>query len=66
MSRVACYMEQEKPMAVEYTKQNEEISLEEFFALVESEPEHRYEYIDSYAYMMPGGSPDHAIICRHI
>lgn len=49
-------------MAVEYTKQNEEISLEEFFALVEGEPEHRYEYIDGYAYMMTGGSPDHSII----
>ncbi len=32
-------------MTVEYTKQNEEISLEDFFALVEGELEHRYEYI---------------------
>jgi len=38
------------------------ISLEEFFALLESDPEHRYEYIDGYAYMMTGGTPDHSII----
>lgn len=49
-------------MAVEHDKQNEKISLEEFLALAESDPEHRYEYIDGYPYMMTGGSPDHAII----
>ena len=38
----------------------ERISLEEFFALVESDPEHRYEYIEGYAYMMTGGTPDHS------
>ena len=40
----------------------ERISPEEYFALVEGDPEHRYEYIDGYAYMMTWGSPDHAII----
>ena len=49
-------------MAVERDKQNERISPEEFVALTESDPDHRYEYIDGYPYMMTGGSPDHAII----
>jgi Uma2 family endonuclease len=38
------------------------MSLEEFFALLERDPEHRYELIDGYPLMMTGGSPDHAII----
>ena len=38
------------------------ISLEKFFALIESDPEHRYELIDGYPYMMTGESPDHSII----
>src|SRR5438270_8009780 len=49
-------------MAIEHSEQKERITLEEFFALVEGDPEHRYEYIDGYAYMMTGGSPDHSII----
>jgi Uma2 family endonuclease len=38
------------------------MSLEEFFALLERDPEHRYELIDGYPSMMTGGSPDHSII----
>src|SRR6202165_6177058 len=49
-------------MAIQHGEQKERISLEEFFALVEGDPEHRYEYIDGYAYMMTGGTPDHSII----
>ena len=49
-------------MAIQYGEHKERISLEAFFALVESDPEHRYEYIDGYAYMMTGGTPDHSII----
>lgn len=49
-------------MAIQHDKPQERMSLEEFFALIESDPEHRYEYIDGYAYMMTGGSPDHSII----
>jgi Uma2 family endonuclease len=49
-------------MSIEPTKQNEQMSLEKFFALVESHPERRYKYIDGYAYMVTGGSPDYAII----
>ncbi|HCI81797.1 MAG TPA: hypothetical protein DHW02_19145 [Ktedonobacter sp.] len=41
-------------------------SREEYFALVESDPEHRYEYLDGLIYMMTGGSPDHAIIGNNI
>jgi Uma2 family endonuclease len=54
--------EKEKPRQCSMGKQKERISLEEFFALVESDPEHRYEYIEGYANMMTGGTPDHSII----
>lgn len=49
-------------MATQYGPHKERLNREAFFALVESDPEHRYEYIDGYAYMMTGGTPDHAII----
>jgi len=49
-------------MAIQRNEHRERMSLEEFFALIESDPEHRYELIDGYPYMMTGGSPDHAII----
>lgn len=37
-------------------------SVEEFFALRESDPHHRYEYSDGSISMMPGGTPRHAAI----
>lgn len=37
-------------------------SVEEFFALRERDPNHRYEYIDGYIYMMSGGTPRHSAI----
>lgn len=37
-------------------------SVEEFFALRESDPGHRYEYIDGYIYMRSGGTPRHSAI----
>ena len=49
-------------MAIQRNEHQERISLEKFFALIESDPEHRYELIDGYPYMMTGGSPDHSII----
>jgi Uma2 family endonuclease len=49
-------------MAIQHDEHQEKMSLEEFFALLESDPEHRYELIDGYPYMMTGGSPDHSII----
>lgn len=49
-------------MALHCDEHKERMSLEEFYALLESDPEHRYEYIDGYAYMMTGGTPDHSII----
>lgn len=50
------------PMAIQHYEQKEKMSLEEFFALVESDPAHRYEYIEGYPCMMTGGTPDHSII----
>ena len=38
------------------------MSLEEFYALLESDPEYRYGYIDGCAYINPHGTPDHSII----
>ncbi|HEY1354262.1 MAG TPA: Uma2 family endonuclease [Ktedonobacteraceae bacterium] len=49
-------------MVIRYDEHQGKMSLEEFFALLEKDPEHRYELIDGYSYMMTGGSPDHSII----
>jgi Uma2 family endonuclease len=38
------------------------ISVEEYFALEESNPETRYEYVDGYVYMMAGGTVNHDTI----
>ncbi len=53
-------------MAIQHDEHQEKISLEAFFALVESDPEHRYELIDGYPSMMTGGSPDHSIIGNNL
>jgi Uma2 family endonuclease len=53
-------------MAVQRNKQQEKITLDEFFDLVESDPENRYELIEGYPLMMTGGSPDHSIIGANI
>jgi Uma2 family endonuclease len=49
-------------MAVEHSAQYERMSLEEYLALMEQDPEHAYEYLDGRVYLMTDGSPDHAII----
>lgn len=49
-------------MAIQHNEHQEKMSLEEFFALLERDPEHRYELIDGYPSLMTGGSPDHSII----
>lgn len=49
-------------MAVEHNAYYERMSLEEYLALVEQDPEHAYEFLDGRVYMMTGGSPDHSII----
>jgi Uma2 family endonuclease len=49
-------------MAIRYGEQQERMSLEKFFALVEDNPEHHYEYIDGYACEMTYETPDHSII----
>jgi hypothetical protein len=51
-----------KLMAIQHDEHQQRITLEGFFTLIESDPEHRYELIDGYPYMMTGGSPDHSII----
>ena len=53
-------------MAVQHNARNERISLEEYFSLLEKDPEHRYEYLDGYIYMMTGGTPDHSIISNNV
>jgi len=53
-------------MAIQHNEPQERISLKEFFTLVESDPEHRYELIDGYPSMMTGESPDHSIIGLNI
>jgi Uma2 family endonuclease len=53
-------------MAIQHDGQQGKISLEEFFALLAHDPEHRYELIDGYPSMMTGGSPDHSIIGLNI
>ena len=49
-------------MAVEHSAHYERMNLGEYFALVERDGEHAYEYLDGRVYMMTGGSPDHSII----
>src|SRR5579863_6764032 len=53
-------------MAVRHNELPERKSREEYFALLESDPEHRYEYLDGDIYMMTGGSPNHSIIGANI
>src|ERR1700730_13029680 len=50
-------------MALEHTPT---ISVEEYFQLEENNPDTRYEYLDGYAYMMSGGSANHATISGNI
>lgn len=49
-------------MAIQRDPHDERLTLEEYFALLERDPEHGYEYLDGRVYMMTGGSPDHSII----
>lgn len=37
-----------------------------FFELIDSDPEHRYVFIDGEVYMMTGGKPRHASIANTI
>ena len=53
-------------MAIQHDEPQQRISLEEFFALIERDPEHRYELIDGYPWLMTRGSPDHSIIGLNI
>ena len=53
-------------MAVEHSAHRDRMSIEEYLALVEQDPEHAYEYLDGRVYMMTGGTPDHAIIGSNV
>lgn len=44
-------------MAVQHNERQERKSREEYFALLESNSAHRYEYLDGYIYMMTGEVP---------
>ena len=50
-------------MALEHTPM---MSVQEYFELEENNPDTRYEYLDGYAYMMSGGSANHATISGNI
>ncbi|HEU5381794.1 MAG TPA: Uma2 family endonuclease [Ktedonobacteraceae bacterium] len=47
-------------------RQPSTMTVEEYFALEERDPETRYEYIDGYVYAMAGGSIDHGTIGGNI
>jgi Uma2 family endonuclease len=53
-------------MALEHSAHRDRMSIEEYLALVEQDPEHAYEYLDGRVYMMTGGTPDHAIIGSNV
>src|SRR5258708_13976713 len=53
-------------MAVHPNELPERKSREEYIALLESDPAHRYEFLNGTIYMMTGGSPDHSIIGNNI
>lgn len=53
-------------MAIQHDDHQKKMSLEEFFALLQRDPEHRYELIDGYPSLMTGGSPDHSIIGANV
>jgi Uma2 family endonuclease len=50
----------ERLMALAYN--HPKMSLEEFFQLIEKNPEIRYEYLGGYISMMTGGTARHALI----
>src|SRR5947208_4023884 len=66
MFRLTYTIQRGKVMAVWQNEHNERKSRAEYFAHLENDPEHRYEYVDGYIYMMTGGSPDHSIIGNNI
>ncbi|MGH2478601.1 MAG: Uma2 family endonuclease, partial [Ktedonobacteraceae bacterium] len=52
-------------MAMKWTR-GMKSSVQEFFELIERDPEARYEYVDGEVYMMTGGKPGHAAIGNNI
>lgn len=52
-------------MALE-RKREPGMTVEEFFDLIENDPDHRYEYIDGEVYMMTGGTRRHALLSNNL
>jgi len=50
-------------MALQYPQT---MTVEEYLQLDENDPEHRYEYVDGYVYMMAGGTVNHDTIKSNI
>jgi Uma2 family endonuclease len=65
ISRCSLARKETKTMPTEQTR-DAKMSIEEFFALRERDPDARYEYIDGYVYMMTGGSLRHSLVCNNI
>ena len=53
-------------MAIQHNTPDERVSLQEYAAILERDPEHRYEYLDGDVNMMTGESPDHSIIGSNV
>lgn len=53
-------------MAIRHSEYHEHTNLAEYYALLQKDPEHRYEYLDGSIYMMTGGTPDHSIIGNNV
>ena len=43
-------------------KQQQIVTVEEYFQIEENDPDTRYEYIDGYVYAIAGGTANHDII----
>jgi Uma2 family endonuclease len=52
-------------MALE-RKREPGMTVEEFFDLIENDPDHRYEYIDGEVYMMTGGKRRDALLANNV
>jgi Uma2 family endonuclease len=53
-------------MAVQHNESQERKSYQDYLAILEGDPDHRYEYLSGYVYMMTRGSPNHSIIGNNL
>jgi Uma2 family endonuclease len=59
-TRVSTGLKKRKENLMALPHKDQRMSVEEYFKLRESDPAHRYEYIDGEVYMMTGGSVRHS------